>query len=253
MLRALWLCLTAVGMTAWHGGRVLAAALARVPYRPLGFYDREQSAWGARLLRLNGARLRVEGLERLDPAGAYVFVANHASLVDIWALLAAVPHSVKFLAKRELMQWPLFGRVLRAAGHLPIDRADMRHAVAAYDEAAAKIRRGTSAAVFAEGTRTRTGELLPFKRGPFVLAIRAGVPVVPVWIGGTFGMLPRGSLRFRPGEVRVRLGDPIPTAHLAHEDRERLAQQARDAVAALATEDGEQGAGTGSAGSRVPA
>lgn len=233
-MRAIWLCFTAVVLTAWHGGRVLAAALLRVPYEPRGFYDREQAAWGQRLLRLNGARLRVEGLRQLDPTGAYVFVANHASLVDIWAILAALPHSVKFLAKRELMRWPVFGRVLHAAGHLPIDRSDMRHALAAYDEAAAKIRRGTSAAVFAEGTRTRTGELLPFKRGPFVLAIRAGVPVVPVWIGGTYAMLPRGSLRFRPGEVLVRLGAPIPTAHLEHEDRERLAQEARAAVAALA-------------------
>lgn len=245
MLRALWLCVTAVVVTAWHGGRVLAAALARVPYEPHGLYDREQSAWARRLLRLNGARLRVEGLDRVDPAGAYVFVANHASLVDIWALLAALPHSVKFLAKRELMGWPVFGRVLRAAGHLPIDRRDMRHAVAAYDEAAAKIRRGTSAAVFAEGTRSRTGELLPFKRGPFVLAIRAGVPVVPVWIGGTFTMLPRGALRLRPGEVVVRLGHPIPTAALVHEDRERLSQEARDAVARLAAGDGDAGAVVG--------
>ncbi len=247
MLRALWLCLTGVVMTAWHGGRVLVAAHARVPYQPRGFYDREQAAWGRRLLRLNGARLRVEGLERLDPDGAYVFVANHASLVDIWALLAAVPQSVKFLAKRELMHWPLFGRVLRAAGHLPIDRGDLRHAVAAYDEAAAELRRGTSAAVFAEGTRTRTGGLLAFKRGPFVLAIRAGVPVVPVWIGGTFEMLPRGSLRLRPGEVVVRLGEPIPTAHLTHDDRERLAQEARGAVARLSAGSGERGAGRGSA------
>lgn len=245
MLRALWLCLTALVMTAWHGGRVVVASFAGVPYVPRGFYDREQAAWGRRLLRLNGARLRVEGLERLDPAGAYVFVANHASLVDIWALLAAVPQSVKFLAKRELLGWPLFGRVLRAAGHLPIDRGDLRHAVAAYDEAAAKIRGGTSAAVFAEGTRTRTGELLAFKRGPFVLAIRAGVPVVPVWIGGTFEMLPRGSLRLRPGEVVVRLGEPILTAVLTHDHREQLAQEARGAVARLASGDGGSGAAVG--------
>jgi 1-acyl-sn-glycerol-3-phosphate acyltransferase len=233
MLSALRLCITAAVLTAWHGGRVVLASFAGVPYTPRGFYDREQAAWGRRLLRANGVRLRVEGLERLDPDGAYVFVANHASLVDIWALLAAVPHSVKFLAKRELMRWPVFGRVLRAAGHLPIDRSDLRHAAAAYDEAAAKIRRGTSAAVFAEGTRTRTGVLLPFKRGPFVLAIRAGVPIVPTWIGGTFAMLPRGSLRLRPGEVVVRLGEPIPTGDLSHQDRERLCREAEEAVAGL--------------------
>ena len=234
MLRILWFCATAVGVTLWHGGRVLVAALARVPYTPHGFYDREQVTWGRRLLRLNGGRLRVEGLERLAPSGSYVFVANHASLVDIWALLAAIPHSVKFLAKRELLDWPVFGRVLRAAGHLPIDRGDLRHASAAYDEAAAKIRRGTSAAVFAEGTRSRTGELLPFKRGPFVLALRAGVPVVPVWIGGTHRMLPRGSLRPRAGEVIVRVADPIPTVDLRHEDRERLCREAEAAIGRLA-------------------
>ena len=117
--------------------------------------------------------------------------------------------------------------------------------VAAYDEAAMKIRRGTSAAVFAEGTRTRTGELLAFKRGPFVLAIRAGVPVVPVWIGGTFEMLPRGSLRLRPGEVVVRLGEPIPTADLTHDHREQLAQEARGAVARLAAGDDGSGAVVG--------
>lgn len=234
MLRTLRLCTTVAVLTAWHGGRVVLASLVGVPYAPRGFYDQEQAAWGRRLLRANGATLRVEGLEGLDPGGAYVFVANHASLVDIWALLAAVPQSVKFLAKRELMSWPLFGRVLRAAGHLPLDRGDLRHASAAYDEAAVKIRLGTSAAVFAEGTRTRTGALLPFKRGPFVLAIRAGVPVVPTWIGGTFEMLPRGSLRPRPGDVVVRLGRPIPTDDLAHQDRERLCREAEEAVALLA-------------------
>lgn len=236
MLRAAWLCVTASAMTIWHGGRIIIGSLIGIPYAPRGFYDHEQEMWARRLLALNGIRLRTVGLERLDPATSYVFVANHASLVDIWAILAAVPHSVKFLAKRELLRLPLFGRAMRAAGHLPIDRADMRHAFAAYDSAAEKIRRGTSAAVFAEGTRSRSGELLPFKRGPFVLAIRAGAPIAPTWIGNSFTILPPGSLRVRPGEVVVSFGHPIPTAGLDFDARERLGLAARAEVQRLAAE-----------------
>ena len=116
-------------------------------------------------------------LERLDRSRSYVFVVNHTSIVDIWALLVAVPNSFRFVAKQELSHVPVFGKAMQSAGNIFIDRGNLTSSFASYDVAAAQLRQGLSAMVFAEGTRSRDGRLLPFKKGPFILAIRAGVAI----------------------------------------------------------------------------
>jgi 1-acyl-sn-glycerol-3-phosphate acyltransferase len=167
------------------------------------------------------------------PDGPAVFVANHVSFVDIWVLVALLPGTVRFLAKRELLHVPVFGWAMRSAGHIPIDRKNRKAAVDACGEAGGMIRDGTSAIVFGEGTRSRTGELLPLKKGAFVLAIQAGVPVVPVYLEGTYAVLPKGTLALKRGPIEMRVGQPISTRGLSYADRDALSARCREALVGL--------------------
>jgi 1-acyl-sn-glycerol-3-phosphate acyltransferase len=232
-MRALAYLAALTGLTVWHGGRAVLRALVGVRHQPGGsVYDRIQRAWGAALLRFTGIRVEVRGREQI-PDRPVVFISNHASFVDIWALLAVLPGSPRFVAKKEFMYFPIMGQAMRAIGHIYIDRAKRTSAFASYDRAAEAIRRGVSAVVFAEGTRSRTGKLLPFKKGPFVLAIAAQVPIVPVCCWGTYERMPKGSITPTPGTVELRFGPPIPTAGLVHDDRDELSRRSREAMLRL--------------------
>jgi 1-acyl-sn-glycerol-3-phosphate acyltransferase len=140
---------------------------------------------------------------------------------------------IRFVFKKELSAVPFLGQAINAMGHISIDRGNRGSAFASYDRAAEAVRAGTSAAVFVEGTRSRDGKLLPFKKGPFVLAIAAQVPVVPVVCLDTFERLPKGSVSPRPGTVRLRIGEPIATIGLDYPARDELADRARAAMLAL--------------------
>ena len=167
-----------------------------------------------------------------------MFACNHQSWFDIFQLAAALPGSLRFVAKKELERIPLLGRAMRRAGHVFIDRQNRQAAFGTYDEAAEGIRAGISAVVFPEGTRSRTGELLPFKKGPFVLAIAARVPLVPAYSAGTFTLMPKGSIRLRPHPVALLFGKPIDTTGMTYEDRDRLSVQVRREIEALRDEAG---------------
>ncbi|MEE8361748.1 MAG: lysophospholipid acyltransferase family protein [Gemmatimonadales bacterium] len=232
-MRTIWYLLSLAGITLWIGTGSIVASWMGVRWKRGGFYDRGSRGWGASLLKANGIRLTTTGLDRLDPDQPYVFASNHTSLVDIWALMAALPHGLRFVAKQEMLKLPVLGRAMRSAGHIFIDRKRLKSAFGAYDDAAAAIRSGISAAVFPEGTRSPDGTLLPFKRAPFVLAIAAGVPVVPVYIPDAWKILTPGSVRMRSGAVEVRFGDPIPTEGLTADDRGTLAERTRMAVEEL--------------------
>jgi 1-acyl-sn-glycerol-3-phosphate acyltransferase len=210
----------------WWGSRVVLAALVGVRYRPGNIYDRSGREWGRGMLRWCRIAVRVEGRERI-PQTPVVYVANHASQIDIWALLAELPGSVRFVYKKGMDWIPLMGLAMRRARHIPIKRQVKSQAFSAYDEAAHLIQSGISAVVFAEGTRSRDGKLQPFKRGPFVLAIAAQVPVVPVYCENTFALMPKGCFSPRPGTVILHIGAPIPTAGLRYDDRAALAERTR--------------------------
>lgn len=233
VLRAAWFWLTAVSLAVYYSLTAIVAGICNVPYRPGGVYDRAGRRWAERVLRLNGVPVTVEGREHLVPGQPYVFISNHFSFADIWALFAALPDSLRFISKKELFKIPVLGMAMRKARHISIDRQNLQAAFAAYEEAAQAVRDGISAVVFAEGTRSRNGKLQAFKKGPFVLAIAAGVPIVPVWVEGTYEAFPPGAKVLRRRPITVRIGTPMATTGLAYDDRDALSRRAHEAVVAL--------------------
>lgn len=233
MLRTVWYYLVLVVSTVIHASGTLVGALFRARHRPGGIYDWGTADWSRWILWGAGTPLVIDGLERVPP-GPVVFASNHSSMFDIWALSAGMPGSIRFVAKQELARIPLLGPAMLAAGHVTIDRTNRSRAMDAYAEAARRIHeRGVSTVVFPEGTRSRTGELLPFKNAPFGLAIAAQVPLVPVYVHDTFRILPKGAWRLRPTPIRISVGEPIPTTGLTLQERESLRQRAHTQIAAL--------------------
>jgi 1-acyl-sn-glycerol-3-phosphate acyltransferase len=234
VIRTLWYYIVLFTSSIVHASGAVIGGLFRVKNRRGGLYDWSTEDWSRDILRAAGTPVLAEGLERIPRDQPVIYVSNHSSMFDIWALSATLPGSVRFLAKQELFKIPLLGPAMRAAGHIPIDRAARRKAFEAYDEVGKMIRAGfSSPVVFPEGTRSRTGELLPFKNAPFGLAIAAQVPIIPVYVHHTFEILPKGAWRLRPRPIRLLVGEPIETKGLQPADRERLRDRVRAAMVAL--------------------
>jgi 1-acyl-sn-glycerol-3-phosphate acyltransferase len=178
--------------------------------------------WGRSLLVAGFIRVRVTGLEKLDRNAVYVFVGNHVSLMDIPAFLAKLPFQYRFFAKKGLYQVPFIGTHLHRAGHLPVDRSSARASLKSMTEGARIIAASrVSVLIFPEGGRSTEG-LTEFKEGAAYIAIKAGVPVVPMALVGMREKLPMGSIHLRSGTVALRIGDPIETAGMSIGDREEL-------------------------------
>ena len=189
--------------------------------------------WSRALLWTAAVPLRVTFHGQLDRTQPYVFMANHLSTVDIWALFVALPVKIRFIAKKQLGRIPIFGWAMAAGRFIFIDRQNPLAARRSIQQAAERIRGGSSVAIFPEGTRSRDGHLGPFKKGGFHLAIQAGVPIVPVGIRGAHEVMPRGSLILRRGPVTLEIGEPIATASLSIADRDALLERVRSEVARL--------------------
>jgi 1-acyl-sn-glycerol-3-phosphate acyltransferase len=189
--------------------------------------------WSRVLLGSAGVKLRVTMRAPLDPKRPYVVMANHLSMVDIFAIFIAVPVPLRFIAKKQLGNIPLFGWAMRAGRFIFIDRQNATSARRTIDAAAERIRKGCSVVIFPEGTRSRDGKLGPFKKGGFHLAINSGADVVPVAIRGSREIMPRGAALMRAGVVDIEIGEPISTAGLGAEDRQRLLERVHARVAAM--------------------
>jgi len=184
--------------------------------------------WSFWCLRVASIRLAVTGLGGVPPRGPVIYMGNHQGNFDIHALCRAIPRTFSWIAKEELFRVPIFGPAMRRAGYIPLDRSGGRKALKSMRLAADRIAAGTSVVIFPEGTRTLDGSLLPFKRGAFLLAAQAGVPIVPFTINGSMERNPRNRLELHPGTIRVSFAPAIPTLGVSEGE---LMERVRAAVA----------------------
>jgi len=228
---------------------LLAVLVSWIPPRGHGMLICAR-VWSRCLLAAGGLRLEVE----VDPAwkeafedteegkggngSSCVFMANHGSYLDVPALLAVLPGQVRFAAKRTLFLIPIFGWSLWAGGFIPIDRKNRSRAKEAFEIAARRIRGGASVLFFPEGTRSHDGRLGELERGGFLLALKSGVPIVPVGIDGSYRALPRNRWTVRPGTIHMRLGAPVPTEGLGVRDRAELMDRVRERITELSEDAG---------------
>jgi 1-acyl-sn-glycerol-3-phosphate acyltransferase len=233
MLRAVLVWLGISLATLLFGIPAILAAF--VPPRG-DWFLRFARGWARTILAFSGVSVRVLRPERLRGPAPVVLVANHESLADILVLLAHVPLQVRFLAKRSVFSIPVLGWSIRAAGFVPVDRGDRTRSASTLEAALARLESGRSVVIFPEETRTRTGEMLPFKKGAAVLALRSGRPLLPVAISGTRQVLSRESLLPSPGRVVLAVGEPIESAGLETKDRAPLTAAVRAAVSSLRDE-----------------
>jgi 1-acyl-sn-glycerol-3-phosphate acyltransferase len=239
MLRAFLIVLLVLPYTALAAlvGLALAALTGSVnPLYRLGHL-------GVRLaLLLAGTRIVLEGGENLGDGRNTVVISNHVSHLDAPVLFKALGKDFKAVVKKEIFSWPFLGRVLRRAGFVAVDRRDRTQSGRALSRAAESLRAGACLLVFAEGTRSRTGELQAFKKGGFVAGIEAGSRIVPVAVHGGRELMPAGGFRIRSGTVRVRVLDPVEAARYSYADRDRLVGEVHARIAA-ALEDLRAGTG----------
>ena len=191
--------------------------------------------WAKSICTAGGVVVSVTGTEKLDSEKPYIFAANHQSQFDIFALQGFLGVDFRWLAKKELFQVPIWGPAMRKAGYIPVDRSHGRQALKSLGEAAQKIAAGTSVIIFPEGTRSKDGKIKDFKAGAMVLAIKSGVEIVPVAIDGTYEILPKGKLLMKPGNVAIRVGNPIATKDCTSKDKHTLAQFLQKEVTELLT------------------
>jgi 1-acyl-sn-glycerol-3-phosphate acyltransferase len=183
------------------------------------------------LLRAIGVRVRIASRERI-PAGACLFVANHTSSADAPAVVGAIPRRVAILLKESLFKWPIAGQAFTLAGFIPVIRGDRDSAIASVENATASLRRGQSFLIYPEGTRSPDGRLQDFKKGAVVMAIKAGVPIVPVACSGAHRVMRKRSLKIYPGEIRVEFLEPVDASGFSFERRDELNEKVHDAMAA---------------------
>jgi 1-acyl-sn-glycerol-3-phosphate acyltransferase len=229
-IRTIMLYVAAFLATVVIGLTVIIGALFGVKDKPDGIFDKAPRWWSVLVLWAAGIKVRVHGFENTTDAVPHIYASNHVSWFDVPALAKILPH-YKFVAKAELFKVPIFGSGMRAVGMIEIQRENRKAAFGAYDVAAERIRAGSSVVVFPEGTRGSEYALRPFKKGPFVLAIAAGVPIVPIIVHGTIEIMRKGSMWVHPGTIDVHLLEPVSTAGIDYDHREALMQAVRGRMA----------------------
>jgi 1-acyl-sn-glycerol-3-phosphate acyltransferase len=217
----------------WYTHTVVMATLSLLlwPFDRRGTLQHWCARWWCRLVAYSiFARIRVHGVENLRSDEPYVYMANHSSLIDTPALFGYLPYQFKIMAKKELFYVPFMGWHLWTSGNFPVDRSDGRKTARSLRRVIEGVKGGKSLAVFPEGTRTPDGHLQDFKPGAFKIALRAGVPIVPVSIRGTFKLLPKTTLAPRPGRVDVIIGEPIATRDYSEKQMAELMARVRAAI-----------------------
>ena len=230
-MRTLWVALNMLVATVPLSLVIIGAALLGIRGR---IYDDIARLWSRWFLWASGARVRIIGYENIHEERPQIVASNHQSWMDVVALAGNMPGAFKFVAKKELGRIPFFGWGWRAAGHISIDRSDTASAIRSLDRAGDIMRRlHAKVVIFPEGTRSPTGEMLPFKKGAFMLAIHTGVEIVPVGVSGGRSILRKGDWRIRPGEITLRIGEPIPMAGHSSDTRDALMARVRAEIESL--------------------
>ncbi|MGZ3524265.1 MAG: lysophospholipid acyltransferase family protein [Thermodesulfobacteriota bacterium] len=186
--------------------------------------------WGKTALLANHVKVKIEGTEHLNGEGPYIFMSNHQSYYDVFALLGHLPYQFKWLVKKELFSIPFLGWTMAAVGYISVDRGGTRDTVEAMNEAAQKIRDGMSVTIFPEGSRSPDGSIQPFKKGGFTLAIKSKVPIVPIAIDGSRDIMPKDKFTVTSGEIRILMDRPIETESYSLKDREGLMKRVRETI-----------------------
>jgi len=223
-MRTLAVALTLLVMTPICGMGVILADLFGIKHRRGSFHDRMARLWASSLCKAAGVKIRLHNAELLAADEARVYVGNHVSWFDVFAMASVIP-SFTFIAKSELEKIPFFGRAARAGGIVFIERANRKSAFESYQTAAKQVEWGRSVVIFPEGTRGFSYELRPFKKGPFVFAIAAGVPIVPCIIYGARDVHPKGRIWIRSGTVDIHFLEPIETKGYDYEERAVLMEK----------------------------
>lgn len=226
-----WVFPNIILATAIFGTLTILTALVDHRKRYIGWWARTWARW---LLWSSGLPITVHGREYLLKGQRYIYMCNHSSALDIPLALAYLPGTVVFLAKKELFRIFFFGWSLYAMGSIPVDRSNPTKARQSVDRALESLRaKEISLILYPEGTRTRDGRLLPFKKGVFFLALRSRLPLVPMAVQGGFKAMPPGAMSLTHTPIRVTIGQPIETRDLTDEDRGPLLQKAYDSIQAL--------------------
>jgi 1-acyl-sn-glycerol-3-phosphate acyltransferase len=186
--------------------------------------------WAKMLLKLTSIRVNVIGRENVLMNRPQIFMANHQSDFDILIVLAHIPGQFRWIVKKELFKIPVFGKAMKSAGYIEIDRQNHENAMKSLEEAAQKIREGKSVVTFPEGTRSKDGIIKPFKQGMFHLAIQAGVPIVPISLIGAHEIMPKRTLMIKPGRVTMVIGRPVDVSGYTIETRSELIELVRGTI-----------------------
>ncbi len=195
-----------------------------------GGVDSISALWARLNLVLSGVPISMSGDELIDKDQPYIVMSNHQSYYDVFALIGHLPLRLKWVMKMELRKIPIFGIACEKVGHIYIDRRNSERARNSLKAAGEKIRTGSSVVFFPEGTRSPDGNLQPFKKGGFVMALEAKVPILPVTVVGGRKILPRKSLRILPGSMKIIIHDPIPVTEYTYETKERLIKRVREVI-----------------------
>jgi 1-acyl-sn-glycerol-3-phosphate acyltransferase len=240
LIRTLWsLSLIGILCVFWMSVAIIATLFARNRDVSLMLGRR---FWGPQVLRAGGVRLQVEPLPNVDWSKPHIYAMNHQSQFDIPCAFVAIPANVRFVAKHTLKYIPFLGWYMIRSGMIFINRKNRASAMASLKEAGEKIRQGSNILVYPEGTRSKDGLMLSFKKGPFMVASEAKVPIIPVAIEGTWKIMPSGTARIRPGTVRMKFGQPIATDNLPQRGgRDALLVQVRHELLRLQKELGGKG------------
>jgi 1-acyl-sn-glycerol-3-phosphate acyltransferase len=186
--------------------------------------------WALLNVYLSGTRLAIKGKGKIGKKDSYIVMSNHQSLFDVWALIGMLPLQLRWIIKYEIRKIPLFGYALERMGHVFVERRGQRDTMRSLEEALDKIREKASVVVFPEGTRSNDGNLQEFHRGGAIIAIRSGVPVLPVTVNGSRFVLPKGTLGLMPGKIEVVVGDAIDVTVFGENGKDALMAAVKSAI-----------------------